>query len=105
ERGAGDDDVRAIAGDQIDDVAGRVPVLAHVVVAAVDRGDDPGALAEGLLEHATGPERPLATTGRGVGRVLGADAREELVQVVHDPERGHERPPGYSNRTVRRECP
>src|SRR2546430_12087868 len=76
-------------GDEIEDLVDRALLLAGVVVAAVHGGDDLCAIPEGLLEQTSRADRSFPMIRRRIGPVLGSDAREELVQVVHDSKRGH----------------
>ena len=59
-------------------------MLGEIVVAAIDRRDHFAAVAERLLQRATGADRAVFDLRTDVGFVFAADLGEELIQIMDD---------------------
>ena len=67
--------------------AGGVALITHVVVAGDDRADDARARVELGDQPSRRPDRLAMNLDRTVRRLFAAESGEELIDVVHDPQR------------------
>ena len=92
ERGAGDQQVGTLGGDERQHLAHRAfGLLRHVVVAADHRGHDGARVPERLLHGARGADRALRELRTDAGLLFAAELAEELVHVADDSQCAHHR--------------
>ena len=86
EAGSGHEQVGVGLADALHDRVNQFLLVLHgVVVAADQRSDHGGSVAEGPLQQEARADGVIGVLKRAVGFLLAADSTEELVQVVDDP--------------------